>query len=62
MKKKDPMYEITPKGVVMLKTEDEETASAIMEALELQALRHGSNAMIIVDGAWQFVKVRRDNA
>ena len=53
------MYEITPKGVITLETNDAGLVDAIMDSLELQARRRSCNALLIDSEGWKFISVEQ---
>jgi len=59
-KKQEPIYEITPKGVMMLETNDTKLAETIMDSLELQALRRNCNALLINSEGWAWINVSKE--
>jgi len=60
-KKKEPTYSITPKGLINLETDDLSLTDAIMDSLELHALRTNCNAILIDNKGWTFIKVEELN-
>lgn len=58
-KQKEAVYEITPKGVVSLETNDAGLTDAIMDSLELQARRRNCNALLINSEGWKFISVEK---
>ena len=58
MKKKEPTYSVTPKGILYLETLSDARAEKILNALELAARRQDKNAILLTgsDGV-QFIHV-----
>lgn len=57
MKKQQETYQITPKGLILLETNDQSLADAIMDSLELAARRSNCNAILINNEGWDFISV-----
>ena len=55
-RKREEAYQITPKGVVMLAVDDLQRAQAVLDGLELFALRSNCNALIFSPEP-RFVKI-----
>lgn len=58
-KKKQPTYQLTPKGFIRLETNDDGITDAIMDSLELAARRQNCNAILINDKGWEFVSITK---
>ena len=57
--KKEPTYQITPKGLISLETNDASLTDAILDTLELAARRKNCNAILINDKGWDFIHVEK---
>lgn len=56
---KKTTYELTPKGYILLETNDSDLTDAILDSLELGARRKNCNAILIDSSGWIFINVEK---
>ena len=57
-KKQEPMFQITPKGLLLITLLDKNTTQQVLDAIELYMHRTGFNGIVFHDGELHFEKVQ----